>query len=279
MTIEGSPLHDWRDVKPGTSVEAIVDGVSCGTTTTDSFGLLGRFNIRVRSNAERPGCGQPGKVVQLFIGGAPAQPTFPWGAPNTDMGFRDREVSSISPPPGALVVQGLNGSWANIAHLEPSGQLPGAVSSLPTPWTSIFKWDPLKTTLSQPGAYLRFFRGAPAYASDYPNIAQYDAFWVDAPAQNVATPNPNPLPGRAIALKKGWNNFTYTGQSRSVADALGSISGKYTQVLQFENATGEWLSHLPVSQTNPRYLNDFGGLFTLKVYWVLMTEDATLIMN
>ncbi len=279
MTIDGSPLHDWRDVPPGTTVEAIIDGVSCGSATTDSFGLLGQFNIRVRSNAEQSGCGQPGKTVQLFIAGAPAQPTFPWGAPNVDMGLRDREVSSVSPAPGSLVVQALNGSWANVAHLEPSGQLPGAVSSLPTPWTSIFKWDPVKETLSQPGAYLRFFRGAPAFASDFPAISQYDAYWVDAPAQNVATPNPNPPPGRSIELKAGWNNFTYTGQSRSVSDALSTVDGNYSQVLHYENATGEWLSHLPVSQANPRYLNDFGGLFTLKVYWVLMTEDGTLVMD
>jgi subtilisin family serine protease len=276
MSIDGTPLHDWQDVPAGTSVEAIIDGVSCGNATTDAFGLVGRFSIRVKTTAEIPNCGQPGEIVQLFIGGAPAVPTFPWGPPNTDMGLRDREVSSVSPPPGSLVVQALNGSWANIGHLEPSGQLPGAVSGLPTPWTSIFKWDPVKETLSNPGAYLRFFRGAPSYASDYQAIAQYDAYWVDAPATNMASPNPNPPPGRSIQLKAGWNNFMYTGQSRSVSDALASIAGKYEQILQYDNATGEWHSHVPGQQ---RFLNDFGGLFTLKVYWVLLSDDATLVMD
>jgi len=279
MTIDGTPLHDWRDVPAGTTLEAVIEGVSCGSSLTTSFGLIARFSLRVATNAERAGCGQPGKTVQVFIGGAPAVPTIPWGERNADLGLREVEISSVSPPPGSLVVQALNGSWANIAHLEPSGTLPGAVASLPTPWNSIYKWDPLKETLSNPGAYLRFFRGVPAYANDYPVIAQYDAFWVDAPAQNVATPNPNPQPGRAIELKKGWNNFTYTGKSRSVADALKSVGGKWEQVLLFDNATGQWLSHMPVGPGHPRLLNDFGGLFTLKVYWVLMSEDATLVME
>jgi hypothetical protein len=173
-------------------------------------------------------------------------------------------------------VQALNGSWANIAHLEPTGALPGAASSLPTPWTTIFKWDPLKTLLDKAGAYRRFFQEAPAYASDFPVISQFDAYWVDGPPTNVASLNPNPAPGRSIVLEPGWNNFTYTGTSRSVADALTSASGKYTQVLQFDNATSTWLSYLP---GQPRYLNDFGGLFTLKVYWVLATAEVTLVMN
>ena len=106
-------------------------------------------------------------------------------------------------PPGSLVVQTLTGSWANIAHLEPTGQLPGAASGLPTPWTAIFKWDAVKATLGNNGAYRRFFRGLPSYTSDYPVITQYDAYWVDAPAPNVASPNPYPPAGRAVSLQAG----------------------------------------------------------------------------
>jgi len=276
MTVEGAPLRDWKDVPPGTPVEGIIDGVSCGSTLSDSFGLIGRYTLRVKAAAEAPGCGQPGKTVQIFVGGAPAVPTIPWGAPNEDLGLRSKDVSSVSPPPGALVVQTLNGGWANIAHLEPGGQLPGAAAGLPTPWTSIFKWDPMKSTVGFAGGYLRFFRGVPGYASDYPQVNQYDAYWVDAPATNMASPNPNPPLGRTIQLKAGWNNFTYTGQSRAVADALESVSGKYEQVLQYDNASGEWASHVPGL---PRFQNDFGGLFTLKVYWVLMKEDGELVMD
>ncbi|MGE3074567.1 MAG: S8 family serine peptidase [Dehalococcoidia bacterium] len=279
MSVEGTPLRDWRDVPAGTTVEGVIDGNVCGSTTSQAFGFNARFSLRIKSDAEQANCGQPGKTVQIFVGGAPAVPTFPWGPPNTDLALRDKEVSSVSPPPGVLVVQALNGSWANIAHLEPTGQLPGAVSGLPTPWTSIFKWDPDKATLGALGAYLRFFRGAPSFSADITSIQQYDAYWVDAPPPNIASLNPNPPPGRTIELKQGWNNFTYTGTSHSVKDALSSVDGKWTQVLQYDNASGQWLSHLPVTPTHPRILNDFGGLFTLKVYWVLMTEDGTLVMN
>ena len=279
MSIEGAPLKDWRDVPAGTLIEAVIDGNTCGSTTSQSFGFLGRYSIRVKSTADQANCGQPGKTVQLYVGGLPALPTFTWGAPNQDLGLRDKEVSSVSPPPGSLVVQTLTGSWANIAQLEPTGQLPGAASGLPTPWTAIFKWDAVKATLGNNGAYRRFFRGLPSYTSDYPVITQYDAYWVDAPAPNVASPNPYPPAGRAVSLQAGWNNFTYTGTSRSVDDALRSIGGQWLQVLEYDNASGQWRSHLPVTATHPRVLNDFGGLFTLKVYWVLMKDDASLVMD
>ena len=279
MTISGSPLRDWRDVPAGTTVEAFIDGNLCGATQSVSFGLVGRYEIRVKSNAEQPACGQPGKAVQLAIGGVPAVPTILWGGRDQDLGLFDRDVSSVSPPPGAIVVQTLNGGWSNVAHLEPDGQLPGAVSSLPTPWNSIFKWDPLKKILDRPGGYRRFFRGLPSFTSDLPVLKQYDAYWVDAPATPMGSMNPNPEPGRTIQLRAGWNNFVYTGTSRKVSDALSSIGNNYQQVLQYDNATGTWLSHQPELAENQRYLNDFGGLFTLKVYWVLMAQEATLVMN
>ena len=50
-------------------------------------------------------------------------------------------------------------------------------------------------------------------------------------------------------------------------------------MLEYDNASGQWRSHLPVTATHPRVLNDFGGLFTLKVYWVLMKDDASLVMD
>lgn len=276
MTVTGAPLKDFKDVAAGTAIEAYVDSTLCGQTNAEAFGRLSRYTLRVKSNSELPGCGQPGKSVQVYIGGAPAVPMLAWGGQNDDLGLLNRDLSTVSPPPGAVVVQALNGSWANIAHLEGSGQLPGAASSLPMPWSAIYRWDPLKRLLDRPGAYQRFYREAPAYTSDITTLNQYDAYWVDGPPTNVASINPNPAPGRAIQLHAGWNNFTYTGTARSVADALSSIAGKYQQVLQYDNTTGTWLSYLP---GQPRYLNDFGGLFTLKVYWVLVSDDLTLVMN
>jgi len=276
MTVTGSPMHDFRDVPGGTPLEAWVEGTLCGQTTAQAFGLLSRYTLRVKTAAETPGCGQPGKQVQVLVGGAAATPLLTWGGQNANLGLSNIDVSTVSPPPGAVVVQALNGNWSNVAQLEATGQLPAAAASLPMPWNAIYRWDPLKRLLDKPGAYQRFYRNAPAYVSDMTTINQYDAYWVDGPPTNVASINPNPAPGRSIQLRKGWNNFTYTGTSHAVGDALSSINGKYQQVLQFDNPAGKWLSYLP---GQPRYLNDFGGLFTLKVYWVLVSEDVTLVMN
>ncbi len=274
MSISGSPLKDWKDVPGGTQIEAFVEGAKCGETSAQGFGRVSFYAVKIASAAETPGCGLAGRKVQLYVGGSPATPEFTWAQANEDLGLVGKDVSSVSATPGGLIVQQLNGQWSNVAHLDPTGPLPGAASGLPTPWNVIYRWDPLKMFLDLPGAYLRFARLAPAYVSDYPVIQQYDAYWVDAPVANMATLNPNPPPGRTVELKPGWNNFTFTGTSKSVADALAGV--KYTQVLQFDNPTSTWLSYLP---GQPRYLNDFGGLFQFRVYWVYVSEPATLVMQ
>ncbi|WBL37325.1 S8 family serine peptidase [Tepidiforma flava] len=280
MLLTGVPQRDWRDVPGGTPIEARIGAAVCGSTTAVAAGPVSTFTLRVRGAAEQPGCGAPGAAVELVIGGLPAKPTITWGGTNADLGIAGLFVSSVSPPPGTVVVQTLGSGWSNLAHLEPTGALPGAASTLPLPWTAIYRWDPAKWAFSEAegvlGAYRRFVRGAPAAVNDYPVIAQYDAYWVDAPAANVASLNPNPPPGRVVELARGWNNFVYTGQSRAVTDALSGIADKYTQVLQYDNASGRWLSYLP---GQPRYLNDFGGLFTLRVYWIYMKEPAQLVMQ
>lgn len=276
MQVSGIALKDWRDVPNGTEVRATVGGVDCGSTKVASFGAVSPYTVRVRSAAEQPGCGAPGKVVQFSVGGLPALPTVAWGARNADLGVVGRDISSVSPPPGAVVVQTLNGGWSNIAQFDPGGILPLATSSIPTPWSALYAWDPLKPASETAGAYRRFLRGAPSYVNDLLYVDQYQPFWINAPASNPATPNPNPPAGRIQNLRTGWNNFVYTGTSKSVADALAEVAGKYSEVAQFDNATSSWLIYAP---NQARYLNDFGGLFKLKIYWVHMTAPGSITMN
>jgi hypothetical protein len=107
-------------------------------------------------------------------------------------------------------------------------------------------------------------------------VNRYDALWVRAGGSTLATPNPAPAPGRTITLHHGWNNFVYTGTNRQVEDALRSIAGQYTRVMHFDNAAQAWRSYFP---GQPRYVNDFGGLFQLKVYWVFVTIPGELRMD
>ena len=276
MQVSGIALKDWRDVPTGTDVRATVDGIECGSTKVTSFGPASPYSVRVRTAAEQPGCGAPGKTVQFTVGGFPAFPVFLWGARNIELGLLGREISSVSPPPGALVVQTLNGGWSNVAQFDPAGPLPAATSSIPVPWTALYGWDPLKPTLETVGAYRRYIRGAPPFVNDLAFVEQYQPFWINAPASNPATPNPNPPLGRVLNLRAGWNNFVYTGTSKAVADALSEIAGKYSLVSQFDNATSIWLIHAP---NTARYLNDFGGLFKLKIYWIYMTVPGNITMN
>ena len=106
-------------------------------------------------------------------------------------------------------------------------------------------------------------------------IDQYQPFWINAPASNPGSPNPNPPPGRVQNFRAGWNNFVYTGSSKSVADALSEVAGKFSEVAQFDNTSSTWLIYAP---NQARYLNDFGGLFKLKVYWIYMTSPGSITM-
>jgi subtilisin family serine protease len=274
-TITGNALHDWKDVPAGTALVATVEGVVCGATTTTSVGPAARYVVRVRSKAEQAGCGAPGRSVALTVGGQPAQPTIPWGATNAALSYINRDVSSVSPPPGPVVVQTLNGGWSNVAHLDATGPLPGALNGVVGPWDAVLQWDATKPFFDAAGAYRRFFKSAPAYVNDLQVLQRYDAFWTDASASNIATVNPEPAPGRTVDLQPGWNSVVWTGSAKEVQQALSGIAGKYTQVLHYDNGSGTWLSYIP-GQT--RYLQGFNGLFQFQVYWIYTTQPARLTM-
>ncbi len=275
MTITGAALRDWRDAPAGTEVRATIAGVECGTTTTLALGPVSRYTLRIKSEAEAPGCGGPGKVIQFSVGGFPAQPPASWGERDADLALSGLDVSSTPPPPGPVIVQTLNGGWANIVYLDPPGALPAVLNTLPSPWTNVYRWDPEKPGLDDPGGFRHYSKGVPGFVNDMTTLQRYDAVWVDAGAANAATVNPNPPSGLTVDLKPGWNNFVWTGTSAAVADALRPIAGRYLRVLQYDNAARVWLSYFP---GQARFSNDFGGLFKLKVYWIFMTEAASLTM-
>jgi subtilisin family serine protease len=275
MSLNGPALQDFIDAPAGTDIRAFIGGQECGRTSTTTLARASIYVLRVRSAAEQPGCGQPGAEVRFQVGGMAVQEPVRWGGRDEVISFRGYALSAVSPPPGPFVVQALGNGWSNIAQIDAGGTLPGALAGLAAPWNAVLRWEP---SPDQPfgGVFRRYIKGAADYVNDIGVLNRYDAFWIEAERVNAATANPNPAPGRTVELRRGWNNIVYTGANRAVADALADIAGKYTQVLYYDNLTGAWKSHLPGQS---RFLNDFGGLFQFRTYFILMAEDGQLTMR
>ncbi|MCS7296083.1 MAG: S8 family peptidase [Chloroflexota bacterium] len=276
--VTGNAFKDWKDIGPGVEVRARIAGIECGVGGTFAFGPASPYIIRIAADAEKLGCGATGRAVVLSMQGQQAIPTLVWPGPDADLGLVGQDISIVTPDPGPTVTQTVGGSWANIAHLTADGSPLAALSYLPPDWTAAYAWDPTAPNgLGGMGAFRRVFRDAPAYTASWETVRQYDAYWVEAAAPStVSVPNPNPPPGRSVLLAPGWNNFVYTGSSRRIAEALQPIAGKFTQVLFWDNETGEWKTYVP---GRSRFLNDFEALLKLHVYWIYVTEPVTLVMN
>lgn len=269
MLVTGSALHDWQSVPVGTQLRASIDGMECGSATTTMVGSQTRFTLRVRAEAEQAGCGAAGKTVDIAIGGLPATSTYTWPERDGDLGFGNAELSTLSDPPGGIIVQSLQPGWNLVANLEAPGNLPSVLAYLPDAWEEVAAWN------TATNRYDLFSRNVPDFANSLSSIAQYSVFWVRGSTGNVASLNPQPA-SREVSFQPGWNAFLYTGTSKAATDALESISGKYEELMHFDNTTRKWLSFAP---GQPRSLNTFGGLLPFRTYWIHVTEPATLVME
>lgn len=276
MTVSGSALKDWKDMPAGTVVQGRIDGNLCGTAITSQFAGLSSYTIRIPSAAEQPGCGAPGKTVNMTVAGQPAFPAPVWGGQNVNLGIVNWDISSASPPPGPTVTYALGAGWGQLPHLGATGPIPQVLTYLPGSWDAVLNWDPTATAFIGTGAYRHFFRGVPDYVESWTIVQTYDPFWVNSGAALVTEANPHPTPDRVVELVPGWNNIVYTGTNRAVADALIDVSGEYLQVMQYDNESQRWLSYIP---GQPRSLNDFGGMFQLQVYWIYLTQAGSVTMR
>ncbi len=277
--LSGSALHDWKDIPGGSTVQALVNGAACGDAVVVHNGLVSTYSMRVRSDAVQPGCGTPGATVSLFVtstgsGTGLAHPQISW--PGQDVPLLETlDVSSVSPPWGSLVTQTLGGGWNLVAHLPGPGSLPAAVGYLPANWDAIYRWDPTSPDgFGGMGRYQRYGRNVPSFVNEFTSIARYQVYWVNASNTSIGSSNPCPQPcPRSIQLEPGWNAFLFTGQTTKLSTFLQPLAGAYLQVLHRDNASGQWLSHLPGL---PRYLNDFEALHQMRIYWILVDEAVTL---
>lgn len=271
MTVTGVPQHDWVDVAAGTPVEARVNGTRCGETTSTALGIAARFEMTVAAGPVSHGCGEPGATVTFLVNGSPTGASLTWGGPTDELLYTGIEVSSVSAPPGSVIVQELSPGWNNVAHFEGDGSPPAALAYLPASWEAVYHWH------ADEDAYRRVFRTTPSWTNTWTTAAAFDAYWVWVPSAGTAASG-NSLPDgpRTVALEPGWNNVTYTGTSREMSDALAGLEGQFNAVLQYDNDAGAWRSYVP---GRPRYLNSVGGLLTAGVYWIYMDDAAELEME
>ena len=276
LSVSGVAMHDWKDVGKGSVVLALVDENVCGQATTGSP-IVATFAMLVKTDAVQAGCGDPGRTVEFLINGLDTRTSISWGGRNVDLRVSGLEVSSVSPPPGTIIVQELAVGWNNIGHLGATGAPETAFAYLPASWEEIRFWDTTGISPGDGGTFRSYSKSLPAYANDVFAVPMYGAVWayLTEPA-TVATANPDPALGRTITLKGGWNNFVYTGTSQPVGEALADIDGQYSLVAELDNPTGDWQIYSPALQ---RFLNDFGGLMRLDTYWVYMTEPGLLTMR
>lgn len=278
MRLAGGVQHNWLDLPAGAEVEARISGKVCGSAISTTFGgsQLSVYDMIVDPDAVSVGCGAPGRTLTVYIDGAPATPQVIWGGQDEPLNLTQNNFSTVTPDPGPIVLQQLSAGWNNVGHLTDSGTLPSSFDYLPGSWTAAYAWDPLK---GASGAYSRVINDplAPEVASDWGNVQRYQAYWVDAQTTtNAATVNPEPPIGRIAHFEPGWNNFVYTGSSKSMAEALANVAGDYTTVLRHDNATGEWQVYVP---GRPRTLNSLGGLLHLNVYWIYVEEAGAIVME
>lgn len=72
-------------------------------------------------------------------------------------------------------------------------------------------------------------------------------------------------------LTKGWNNVAYTGDTKAVSEALSPISGKYSAVYRWNNASQVYEMYAPSA---PAQANTLTSLNEGDAVWVNLTAES-----
>jgi RHS repeat-associated protein len=115
-------------------------------------------------------------------------------------------------------------------------------------------------------------------ASDLTALDHRTGFWIEATSP-VALPSDGTLPATTtIELCAGWNLIGMPiGQPRHVRSVLHPIEGKYVRVFGYDASTPDQLWEGFDVQA-PYWANNLDYLLPGRGYWVLVTEDVTLVV-
>jgi hypothetical protein len=151
------------------------------------------------------------------------------------------------------------------------GALPGAFNSISGSYGDVYAWLACNT----PQSWVSFVPTRPFNSLETVNTTQ--GYWL-----NMTSPGTLTLEGTfpvqtQITLCLGWNLIGYPSlATRPVADALASISGKYSLVRQYR--AGEDPLWRTFSPTSPPIVNTLKNLEPGYGYWIYMTQAATLVI-
>jgi len=118
---------------------------------------------------------------------------------------------------------------------------------------------------------------AGATGNDLTVIDHRIGLWLEMTASTTLQVSGVPPASTSIVLCQGWNLIGYPStQTRTVPDALASIEGKYSRVFAYDSTdlADPWAVY---DVAVPDWANDLQAMTPGRGYWLLATEDQTLI--
>jgi len=121
----------------------------------------------------------------------------------------------------------------------------------------------------------KYNTAAPSFLNDLTDIDETMGLWIRATEAVTLTVSGSVPSSTDISLYTGWNLVGYPSQTtRTVAEALASIEGKYDLVYAYDawDAEDPWKKY---NTAAPPFLNDLTEIGPTWGYWIRVSEDCT----
>ncbi|MEX1253664.1 MAG: SdrD B-like domain-containing protein [Dehalococcoidia bacterium] len=218
--VTGAAILEDDYAPAGTPIEALVDGLECGTTIAAGGAEL--FELHILGESERAGCATPGATVALRVGGVPAGETYafePFGS-QEGVQFDIAHLSALAEhawywvegttatlPPGATVRAVVDGAVCGETTISTDPPLFGFAVEPDIAGFSklIVPSDTVQPGCGTPGATVTFLVNGvenEAGVTWQPGVQR-----IDLAVQQIPTPTPEvelPVLGAAGASSEAW---------------------------------------------------------------------------
>jgi len=187
-----------------------------------------------------------------------------------------------SEPPGQMEVPGsreepsaemaLASGWNLIANPLCSGStaLEGVLSSIDGQYDLVYSYR--ASDVADP--WKKYNTAAPSFLNDLTDIDETMGLWIRATETVTLTVSGSVPSSTDIPLYTGWNLVGYPSQTtRSIAEALATIDGKYDLVYAYDawDAEDPWKKY---NTAAPPFLNDLTEMGPGWGYWIRVSEDC-----